>query len=411
MEQTPEESTPHTGNTLPGYKYLGPGNDLDLGEPTNELDKLAKEHDESYNEAQQEYDEAINEGKNEKEQKKIAQQKIKQADETFLKQVYQYTPTSKYDEAARIAALTGIGTKYLGERVLGTIYPRFRAHSKKTALMEGGLNMATTPNLIANGSSDSALSSLLSRRRPTGRRPSAPSFTSLQFQRPILQQARDQTGGGFFPPDEVLDQVMTLLGNTCSGFSVEFRGDAVEIDSVVSLDNVENLCIDSLIADKVGNGIGGGIVVSGEGVHSSEKELNIVLKTPTERSSYFGKASGKATLGIYIFYMAQKQTDSERIRQLLEDASTPELTPERDPYSDDGEYGSDQEFQPNYNDMSSSDVESTETRKIARNMMRTEFSGSSDTLVSDDDGLSRITVITVLPSGILFLLCVTTVRL
>lgn len=79
--------------------------------------------------------------------------------------------------------------------------------------------------------------------------------------------------------------------------------------------------------------------------------------------------------------MAQKQTDSERIKQVLEDASTPE----RDPYSDDGEYGSDQEFQLNYDDMSSSDVESTETRKIARNMMRTEFSGSSDTLVSDDE--------------------------
>ncbi|CAG4977337.1 unnamed protein product [Parnassius apollo] len=88
--------------------------------------------------------------------------------------------------------------------------------------------------------------------------------------------------------------------------------------------------------------------------------------------------------------MAQKQTDSERIRQLLEDASTPELTPERNPYSDDGEYGSDQEFQPNYDDISNSDLESTETRKIARNMMRTEFSGSSDTLVSDDEVDVRI---------------------
>ncbi|XP_045446618.1 piggyBac transposable element-derived protein 4-like [Melitaea cinxia] len=40
--------------------------------------------------------------------------------------------------------------------------------------------------------------------------------------------------------------------------------------------------------------------------------------------------------------------------------------------------------------MSSSDVESTETRKIARNMMRTEFSGSSDTLVSDNEVEVRI---------------------
>lgn len=34
-----------TGYTLPGYKYLGPGNELDLGEPTNELDKIAQERD------------------------------------------------------------------------------------------------------------------------------------------------------------------------------------------------------------------------------------------------------------------------------------------------------------------------------------------------------------------------------
>ncbi|XP_045540155.1 uncharacterized protein LOC123722427 [Papilio machaon] len=116
-----------------------------------------------------------------------------------------------------------------------------------------------------------------------------------------MRSSLNKTGGGkdYFPPDEVLDQVMTLLGNTCTGFTVEFGGDAVEIDSVVSPDDVENLCIDSLIANKEGDdGIGGGIVVSGEGVHSSEKELNILLKTPTEKKSfYFGKASGKATLG------------------------------------------------------------------------------------------------------------------
>ena len=32
----------------PGYKYLGPGNDLDRGEPTNAADALAKKHDEAY---------------------------------------------------------------------------------------------------------------------------------------------------------------------------------------------------------------------------------------------------------------------------------------------------------------------------------------------------------------------------
>lgn len=36
------------GWTLPGYKYLGPWNDLDLGEPTNQLDAAARAHDQAY---------------------------------------------------------------------------------------------------------------------------------------------------------------------------------------------------------------------------------------------------------------------------------------------------------------------------------------------------------------------------
>ena len=34
--------------SLPGYKYLGPGNRLDKGEPNNESDRVAKKHDEEY---------------------------------------------------------------------------------------------------------------------------------------------------------------------------------------------------------------------------------------------------------------------------------------------------------------------------------------------------------------------------
>lgn len=41
----------------PGYKYLGPGNDLNQGEPTNPSDAAAKEHDEAY-------DQYIKSGKN-----------------------------------------------------------------------------------------------------------------------------------------------------------------------------------------------------------------------------------------------------------------------------------------------------------------------------------------------------------
>ena len=31
---------PKKGLTLPGHKYCGPGNPLDLGKPTNELDEI-----------------------------------------------------------------------------------------------------------------------------------------------------------------------------------------------------------------------------------------------------------------------------------------------------------------------------------------------------------------------------------
>lgn len=38
----------HPGWTLPGYRYLGPFNDLDQGEPTNPLDAAARIHDQRY---------------------------------------------------------------------------------------------------------------------------------------------------------------------------------------------------------------------------------------------------------------------------------------------------------------------------------------------------------------------------
>lgn len=151
MEQT-AEGNGQTGYTLPGYKYLGPGNELDVGEPTNELDKIAQEHDITYSEIESEYQDKLKSGVKQEEAKKWATQRVKKADETFLTSVYAYTPTSKYDSFAKTAALTGIGTKYLGERVLGTIYPRFRAENrnKKEATMEAGLS-GMGPSIIANG--------------------------------------------------------------------------------------------------------------------------------------------------------------------------------------------------------------------------------------------------------------------
>ncbi len=42
--------------TLPGYKYLGPGNPLNSGKPINEADSIAERHDWEYNSAKHKED-------------------------------------------------------------------------------------------------------------------------------------------------------------------------------------------------------------------------------------------------------------------------------------------------------------------------------------------------------------------
>ena len=42
--------------TLPGYKYLGPGNKLNIGKPVNEADSIAERHDWEYNSAKHQED-------------------------------------------------------------------------------------------------------------------------------------------------------------------------------------------------------------------------------------------------------------------------------------------------------------------------------------------------------------------
>ncbi|KAL4710079.1 hypothetical protein ACJJTC_016481 [Scirpophaga incertulas] len=154
-----------TGYTLPGYKYLGPGNDLDLGEPTNDLDRIAQEHDQTYASIQDEYETKIKGGQFEEATvREWAKNEVKRADETFLKQVYGYEATSKYDSAAKYAALSGIGIKYLGELVLGPIYPRFKSHeaierynaskrrmAKAVGLKTDSTQMASLPSTITSG--------------------------------------------------------------------------------------------------------------------------------------------------------------------------------------------------------------------------------------------------------------------
>lgn len=145
------------GYTLPGYNYLGPGNDLETsGDPTNELDSFAKTHDEKYAEIENTFTEKISNTENEEEKNKIKQEaieEIKKADEDFLKSVSQYQPESTYDSIAKELAYYGIELKYLGEKVLGPLYPKFNRYSqqyKKKATMDGPPT-ASNPSIIGTG--------------------------------------------------------------------------------------------------------------------------------------------------------------------------------------------------------------------------------------------------------------------
>lgn len=125
MAEEPPEEKPSRGFVLPGFKYLGPGNDLDQGEPSNALDAAAKVHDEEYTKISQEY-------KYHHDVKKF-EQDIKRADEKFLSEISLIEPESTYEKFAKYLAQGGIGTKYLLENITGVLYPR-----PEQGIMEGG---------------------------------------------------------------------------------------------------------------------------------------------------------------------------------------------------------------------------------------------------------------------------------
>lgn len=71
-----------------------------------------------------------------------------------------------------------------------------------------------------------------------------------------------KTGGGgpdYIPPDEVLDKVATLLGNTVDGFTVEYGGDAELVLEPTNWASA-NVTID----DGDGGGIGNDVVLESQ---------------------------------------------------------------------------------------------------------------------------------------------------
>lgn len=87
---------------LPGYKYLGPGNTLDEGEPVNKVDALAREHDIRYDQAQ-------------------SSKEIKDSDLEYAKKFgKEFIKDPSFGAAA---GAVGLGIKTAAERVVGVKYP------------------------------------------------------------------------------------------------------------------------------------------------------------------------------------------------------------------------------------------------------------------------------------------------
>lgn len=85
----------------------------------------------------------------------------------------------------------------------------------------------------------------------------------------------------------MLDQVATILGNTCTGFTVKFGGDAVPVNDVV----IENIVKTAENIDVVDS--------EGEGSNESNKENVMIHQPPTTniKSFYLNKASGSGAFG------------------------------------------------------------------------------------------------------------------
>jgi hypothetical protein len=89
---------------LPGSRYIGPGNPLPNGDPTNNFDALAERHDYQYASASD-------------------ASQIRQSDREFLSAVWEQETSNIVEGAHKLVSLVGIGAKYAVESGTGVIYP------------------------------------------------------------------------------------------------------------------------------------------------------------------------------------------------------------------------------------------------------------------------------------------------
>ncbi|CAH2049277.1 unnamed protein product, partial [Iphiclides podalirius] len=109
-----------------------------------------------------------------------------------------------------------------------------------------------------------------------------------------IKSNHNKTGGGkdYFPPDEVLDKVTSILANTCQGFSVEFGGDAIN-DIVVDVD-IEKLVTENEDGyEDSDGGVCGGDVTQEEVLNEQQ---SVETHSPKPKFLFLNRASGSGTL-------------------------------------------------------------------------------------------------------------------
>lgn len=116
--KTGQKSLISTDFTLPGFNYLGPGGKEDNGPPTNPIDAIAKEHDETYDKVIDNFKETHN--------LKRSTEEIEEADQKFLQDIENARVTTAKEALGKAVGFVGIGVKAAVEKALGfTVYPDF----------------------------------------------------------------------------------------------------------------------------------------------------------------------------------------------------------------------------------------------------------------------------------------------
>lgn len=115
---------------VPGHRYLGPGNPLRNGQPTNQVDEAARQHDIRYSQAEDTFRSSGN--------LEEAYKNIQDADEDFLYSLDDIEPGTYTEAFGKFVGKTGIGIKKGVEGTLhSTLYPMFSQTSAMDVVDSG----------------------------------------------------------------------------------------------------------------------------------------------------------------------------------------------------------------------------------------------------------------------------------